>query len=155
MLKSSYTGLGTGQIIRIASEPVRENNAPESSSPSSLSRALAKDRHVTVYGIYFDFASDRIKQESHRVLSEIAKVLRDNPSWSLAIEGHTDGIGGDQENLDLSRRRAAAVKQALTTQYRIATNRVTTEGYGKSRPVDRNDTFEGRARNRRVELVRP
>ena len=115
---------------------------------------LAKDGRSIIYGIYFDFASDRIKEESEPVLSEIAQVLRTNPTWNLNVEGHTDSIGSDADNLDLSRRRAAAVKQALTTRYKIDLNRLQTSGYGESRPKDRNDTMEGRARNRRVELVK-
>ena len=115
---------------------------------------LAKDGRSIVYGIYFDFASDRIKEESEPVLSEIAQVLQANPTWNLNVEGHTDSIGSDADNLDLSRRRSAAVKQALTTRYKIDLNRLQTSGYGESRPKDRNDTMEGRARNRRVELVK-
>ena len=88
------------------------------------------------------------------MLSEIAQVLRANPTWNLNVEGHTDSIGSDADNLDLSRRRSAAVKQALTTRYKIDLNRLQTSGYGESRPKDRNDTMEGRARNRRVELVK-
>ena len=81
-------------------------------------------------------------------------MLRKNPTWSLAVEGHTDSIGGAASNLELSKRRSAAVKQALTERYRIDRNRLQTNGYGygESRPKDTNDTFEGRARNRRVEL---
>ena len=115
---------------------------------------LAKDGRSIIYGIYFDFASDRIKEESEPVLSEIAQVLRANPSWNLNVEGHTDSIGSDADNLDLSRRRSAAVRQALTSRYKIDPNRLQTSGYGESRPKDRNDTMEGRARNRRVELVK-
>lgn len=115
---------------------------------------LAKDGRSIIYGIYFDFASDRIKEESEPVLAEIAQVLRENPTWNLNVEGHTDSIGSDADNLDLSRRRSAAVKQALTTRYKIDLNRLQTSGYGESRPKDRNDTMEGRARNRRVELVK-
>lgn len=115
---------------------------------------IAKTGRAVVYGIYFDFASDRIKEESEPVLAEIAQVLRQNPGWNLALEGHTDSIGGDAYNLDLSKRRSASVKQALTTRYQIDARRLGTSGYGASRPKDRNDTLEGRARNRRVELVK-
>jgi outer membrane protein OmpA-like peptidoglycan-associated protein len=115
---------------------------------------LAKDGRSIIYGIYFDFASDRIKDESEPVLAEIAQVLRANPTWNLNVEGHTDSIGGDAYNLDLSRRRSASVKQALTTRYQIDLKRLQTSGYGAGRPKDRNDTMEGRARNRRVELVK-
>lgn len=115
---------------------------------------LAKEGRAIVYGIYFDFASDRIKEESEPVLAEIAQVLRQNATWNLSVEGHTDNIGGDPYNLDLSKRRSAAVKLALTSRYGIGANRLQTTGFGASSPKDRNDTMEGRARNRRVELVK-
>jgi len=107
-----------------------------------------------VYDIYFDFNSDRIRQESDSTLQDIVTVLRRHPDWKLAIEGHTDSIASDRFNLELSQRRAAAVKTALTGRFAISGARLTTAGYGESRPMDRNDTPEGRARNRRVELVR-
>ena len=107
-----------------------------------------------VYGIYFDFASDKIKPESEPVLREIADALNHNPTWKLRVEGHTDNIGGDDYNLDLSQRRAEAVKLALVTRYHIAAERLTPKGFGATRPKEPNDTLAGRARNRRVELVR-
>jgi outer membrane protein OmpA-like peptidoglycan-associated protein len=88
------------------------------------------------------------------VLEEIAGVLKDDPEWKLTVSGHTDNVGGDAYNLDLSKRRAAAVKQALVAQYHVAPERLSTDGFGASRPVDTNDTLAGRARNRRVELTR-
>ncbi len=88
------------------------------------------------------------------MLAEIARVLQQNPSWSLGVEGHTDNIGGEASNIGLSTRRAAAVKQALVARYRIDGQRLHTNGYGASRPKGTNDTIEGRARNRRVELVK-
>ncbi|HWG71730.1 MAG TPA: OmpA family protein, partial [Steroidobacteraceae bacterium] len=80
--------------------------------------------------------------------------LKKNPDWKLNIVGHTDGIGNDAANLSLSRRRSAAVKAALVDRYGIAADRLSTEGFGASQPQARNDTPEGRARNRRVELTR-
>ena len=115
---------------------------------------LAKTGRSIIYGIYFDFASDRIKEESEPVLAEIAQVLRQNPTWNVSVEGHTDNIASDAYNLDLSQRRAAAVKAALTGRYKIDAGRLSTAGFGESSPKDRNDTLEGRARNRRVELVK-
>lgn len=119
-----------------------------------LERALREQGRADVYDIYFEFNSDRIRDESRPTLLEIADVLRRHPEWRLAIEGHTDSVASDVYNLDLSQRRAAAVKAALTTTYAVASPRLTTAGFGESRPRDRNDTLEGRARNRRVELVR-
>ena len=73
----------------------------------------------------------------------------------MRIDGHTDGIGSDAANLDLSRRRAAAVKTALVKRYGIAADRLSTGGFGESQPKADNATPEGRALNRRVELTRP
>jgi outer membrane protein OmpA-like peptidoglycan-associated protein len=126
----------------------------ESGGATALEQALAESGSVDVYSIYFSFNSDAIREESEPTLHEIAEVLRRRPDWTLRVNGHTDGIGGDEYNLDLSKRRAAAVKEALVTRHGIAAGRLTTAGFGKSQPKDTNDTLEGRARNRRVELVR-
>jgi len=119
-----------------------------------VEKQLTELKRAVTYGIYFDFNKDTIKPESEKVLKEIVQAMTDNPTWKLTVEGHTDNIGGDAYNLDLSKRRAAAVKEALVTRYHIAADRLTTDGYGASRPVETNDTLEGRARNRRVELAR-
>ncbi len=121
---------------------------------TELEQHLATDRHVDVYGIYFDFASDRLRVESTPVLEEIAAVLSKNTDWKLSINGHTDNVGGDAANLELSKKRALAVKTALVQRYGIAVGRLTTGGLGAAQPQATNDTPEGRARNRRVELTR-
>ena len=115
---------------------------------------LATDRRVDVYGIYFDFASDSLRAESEPVLREIGETLTRHPDWALNIDGHTDGVGGERANQLLSERRSAAVREALVARYGVDGGRLTPRGFGASRPKDRNDTREGRARNRRVELVR-
>jgi outer membrane protein OmpA-like peptidoglycan-associated protein len=119
-----------------------------------LERALAETGRADVYDVYFDFNSDRIREESEPTLEEIAEVLRRHPDWNLVIEGHTDNVGSDVDNLDLSKRRAASVKEALVANHGVGADRLRTGGYGEARPRDRNDTLDGRARNRRVELVR-
>jgi outer membrane protein OmpA-like peptidoglycan-associated protein len=126
----------------------------EAATADTIERDLAKDGRAVVYGIYFDFASDRIKEESEPVLHEIADALARNPTWKLSVEGHTDAIGASMANLDLSKRRAASVKQALTSRYHVTTDRLVPNGFGATRPKDTNETIEGRARNRRVELAR-
>ena len=120
-----------------------------------LKSSSPKRKRAITYGIYFDFDKDTIKPESEPVLKQIVQAMTDNPDWKLTVNGHTDNIGGDAYNLDLSKRRAAAVKQALVTRYHIAPDRLSTNGYGASSPIDTNDTLEGRARNRRVELTPP
>jgi outer membrane protein OmpA-like peptidoglycan-associated protein len=119
-----------------------------------MEQALSKDRKVIVYGIYFDFARATIKKESAPVLHEIADLMHRNPTWVLSINGYTDSIGGDAYNLALSKRRAAAVRDTLVTGFQIAASRLTSAGFGAASPVDSNSTLEGRARNRRVELIR-
>jgi outer membrane protein OmpA-like peptidoglycan-associated protein len=124
------------------------------SGMGKMERQLAEEKRVDVYGIYFDFNSARIRPESEPILQEIADVLGRNPDWTLGIRGHTDNVGGDAYNLELSHRRTEAVRQALVQRFGIAAERLTTAGYGAAAPKDTNDTPEGRARNRRVELVR-
>jgi outer membrane protein OmpA-like peptidoglycan-associated protein len=123
-------------------------------SAKQIEQQLAEKKPVQIYGIYFDFASAIIRPESELVLSEIADILERNPDWTLNVDGHTDNIGGVAFNQQLSEQRAAAVKDALVTRYHIAPNRLLTRGYGLTRPVESNDTLAGRARNRRVELMR-
>jgi outer membrane protein OmpA-like peptidoglycan-associated protein len=121
---------------------------------NTVEKQLAETKKAVTWGIYFDFNKDTIKPESETVLKEIVQAMTDNPGWKLNVEGHTDNIGGDAYNLDLSKRRAAAVKQALVSRYHVAADRLSTDGYGASHPIETNDTLEGRARNRRVELTR-
>jgi outer membrane protein OmpA-like peptidoglycan-associated protein len=119
-----------------------------------VEKQLTEQKRAVTYGIYFDFNKDTIKPESEPVLKEIVQAMGDNPDWKLTVEGNTDNIGGDTYNLDLSKRRAAAVKEALVTRYHIAPDRLSTNGFGASHPIETNQTLEGRARNRRVELTR-
>ena len=121
---------------------------------SELEKHLAVEKHVDVYGIYFDFASDRLRPESTPVLTEIAGVLANNADWTLTINGHTDNIGADSSNMELSRRRSESVRRALVEQYHINAARLITAGFGASQPKESNATVEGRGKNRRVELVR-
>lgn len=140
------------QVVRI--EFPADPGEPAGKGPKTIEQQLTSTGKAEIYGIYFDFASDRIKEESEPVLAEIAKVMAQNPSWTLSVEGHTDNIGGDAFNVNLSQRRSAAVRQALLTRYQVAGSRLTTNGFGASRPKDTNETLAGRARNRRVELAR-
>jgi flagellar motor protein MotB len=123
-------------------------------APTGIEQSLSKTGHADIYGIYFGFNSDVIRPESEPVLKEIASLLGRHPDWKLAVDGHTDNIGGAVANQALSTRRAAAVKKALVQRYHVAPDRLDTAGYGPSRPKATNDTLEGRALNRRVELVR-
>jgi len=119
---------------------------------SALETALAGGREAAVYDISFSFGSDEIREESEPRLREIAAMLGAHPDWRLAIHGHTDSVASEAFNLHLSQRRAAAVKTALVERHGVEASRLDTAGFGESQPRDSNDTLEGRARNRRVEL---
>ncbi len=125
---------------------------PSAKKPT-IEQQLEKQRKAITYGIYFDFNKDVIKPESEPVLKEIAQAMADKPDWRLTIAGYTDNIGGDKYNLDLSQRRSASVKRALVERYHVDGSRLSTAGYGDASPIDTNETLEGRARNRRVELT--
>ncbi len=133
------------QIIRIS--------FPVDNPVKKLETSLERDHRAVIYGIYFDFNSATLKPQSATVLNTIAEVMKKNAAWTLTIEGHTDNIGGDAANQDLSTRRAAAVRTALI-QLGISDERLVSSGFGASAPRDTNATLAGRARNRRVELTR-
>lgn len=103
--------------------------------------------------VFFDTGKDVIQQRSFGILGQVASALRANPQITrIRVEGHTDNVGKPQENLDLSKRRAAAVKTFLVSQG-IADSRLESEGYGDNRPSEPNVTKSGREKNRRVEFV--
>ena len=122
-------------------------------TPDVRSKLITEGKLVT-HGILFDVASDKIKPESAGVLKEIATVLKENPGVNVKIVGHTDSDGNDKKNLDLSRRRAAAVKQALIKEYQIEASRMESDGLGETKPANANTTNEAKAQNRRVEFIK-
>jgi len=126
---------------------------PESSGVPTIERELAETKRAAVYGIYFDFNQATIRPQSDLVLKEIAESMKRHPEWKLTVEGHTDNIGNDAANRELSQKRADAVKTALVMHYGVSKDRLTTAGYGASVPKESNATLEGRAQNRRVELT--
>jgi len=121
---------------------------------AALAGDISRTGHASVYGIYFDTGKADVKPESDSALAEIAKLLQQDAKLKLYVVGHTDNQGALDMNMDLSRRRADAVVKVLTTKYSVATARLHAIGDGPSAPVASNDTEEGRAKNRRVELVK-
>jgi len=120
----------------------------------SMRQQLDETGKIVTHGILFDSGSDVIKGESYKTLAEIGQLLTDDPALKLSIEGHTDSDGEEAYNLDLSQRRAASVKAYLVSSYQIDGARLETKGFGESKPIDANTTAEGKANNRRVELVK-
>jgi outer membrane protein OmpA-like peptidoglycan-associated protein len=120
----------------------------------AMKGGLAEVGHVEVPGIFFDFNKSDVKPESKPALDEVAKLLKANPSLKAWVVGHTDSVGSPESNLTLSSARAAAVVKALVTNYGISAIRLKGYGVGPFAPVASNDTEEGKAKNRRVELVK-
>ncbi len=110
--------------------------------------------HVSVYGIYFDTGKSEIKPESDAAISEIATLLKKNSGLKLHVVGHTDSVGSFDSNIKLSRDRADAVVKALTGKQGIAAGRLKSHGVASLSPVTSNDSEDGKAKNRRVELVK-
>jgi OmpA-OmpF porin, OOP family len=121
---------------------------------AAFANDIRQTGHVAVYGIYFDSGKASIKPESTQALSEIAKLLKSDPALKLHVVGHTDNTGTVEGNITLSQERANAVQQALCRDYGIAQARLRTFGCALFAPVASNDSEEGRAKNRRVELVK-
>ena len=120
----------------------------------TLREQLDETGRIITHGILFDSGSDRIKAESYKTLANIGQLLTDDPELRLSIEGHTDSDGADDYNLDLSEKRAGSVRTYLLENYEIDPERLESKGWGETQPIDNNDTAEGKANNRRVELVR-
>jgi len=114
---------------------------------------ITRTGRVAIYGIYFDTDKADVKPESEPTLAEIAKLLQQNHEIELYVVGHTDNVGGLDYNMDLSKRRADAVVKELVSKYDVDINRLKAHGVGSLAPVSSNETEEGRAKNRRVELV--
>jgi outer membrane protein OmpA-like peptidoglycan-associated protein len=151
-LRFANGGLAAG--IPFTPETTRDVVRIDFPGSQRLETGLRDDCRVEVPGIYFDFNRATLNPLSRSALGEIAAVLKRQAGWRIAIEGHTDNVGTDAYNQDLSARRAAAVKEALVRDFEMMAGRLSTAGFGESRPRETNDTVAGRARNRRVELVR-
>jgi len=121
---------------------------------AALLADLDRSGHVVLHGIFFDTDKAVVKPESKAALAEIAKLLDENAGMTALVVGHTDMTGDLEHNLDLSERRAAAVVDALVAGSGIAAGRLTARGVGPLAPIGSNDTEDGRALNRRVELVK-
>lgn len=121
---------------------------------SSMANSIKETGKVAVYGIYFDTGKSTLKPESQPTLEEIGKLLKTNPGMKLYVVGHTDNTGVFDANMKLSMDRATSVVNALVTQHSVNASSLKACGNGPTSPVASNDNEEGRALNRRVELVK-
>lgn len=120
---------------------------------ADMQREIGAEGRVAIYGILFDFDKDTLRPDSRPQLEEIAKLLKNAPALKVLIVGHTDAKGAMDYNQKLSERRARSVVEALVRDYGIGRGRLTPVGVGMAAPVATNRTDDGRAKNRRVELV--
>lgn len=143
-------GRALAQLVIVTPEQMEKKMAFVNAD--DMRQALHESGKVALYGVYFDTDKDVVKSESQPTLEEIAKLLKSESSLRLHVVGHTDNQGKGEYNLDLSRRRAASVVRELS-KLGIAANRLDSFGCGLYSPVASNETGDGRAKNRRVELV--
>jgi outer membrane protein OmpA-like peptidoglycan-associated protein len=146
MLRVPHVRLDVVEVKPMTSSLVAVNAA-------TMASDIATKGSVALYGILFDHDRAEVKPESRPTLSEISTLLKQNQKLALIVVGHTDNNGNLEYNLDLSLRRAWAVVAALTSQFGVSANRLDARGVGFLAPVAPNTTEEGRAKNRRVQLL--
>ena len=122
-------------------------------SSSEIKKGIVEQGHIAIYGIYFDTDKSDLKTESKTSLDQVAQYLKDNPDIKIHVVGHTDNVGEMAHNLKLSNDRAGAVVAALEKDYAVPAERLNPAGVGPLAPIASNETDEGRAKNRRVELI--
>lgn len=150
---AQIVGAGNGMysIHIVEKEAMNQDVAADA---SSMAKSIKETGKVAVYGIYFDTGKSVLKAESKAALDEISKLLKADPKLKLYVVGHTDNTGVFESNILLSTERALAVMHALMTQYSINGDKLRSFGDGPTSPVATNETEEGKALNRRVELVK-
>ena len=150
----SGKGNGAVTLVRVVETKGMEDDKIVFLDAKAMNLGLDTQGHVALYGIFFDTDKDELKPESEPTLKEIGKLMKDHPDLKLIVTGHTDNQGEFDYNVDLSKRRARAVVKALTFHQGVDDKRLTPFGAGMSAPVALNDDEKGRAKNRRVELVK-
>jgi OmpA-OmpF porin, OOP family len=148
-VNASYNGTYSIHIIE-----KQAMNQDVIADANSLANSIKETGKVAVYGIYFDTGKSTLKSESQPTLQEISKLLKADPNLKLYVVGHTDNTGVFDANMKLSVDRAGAVVNALVSQFSVSAARLRACGDGPTSPVASNDTEEGKALNRRVELVK-
>jgi outer membrane protein OmpA-like peptidoglycan-associated protein len=146
--------IGNGTVYSLIVVEKQAMNQDITVDAKAMGDGLTATGHVEVPGIFFDTAKSVLKPESDAALKEIAKLLQANPALKVWVVGHTDAVGSPESNMALSNARAAAVIQALTQKNGIDAKRLAAFGNGPYAPVASNDSEEGRAKNRRVDLVK-
>jgi len=146
------SGMGSGYMITLIEKGEMAQEVVVDAK--SMAADISTSGKVAIYGIYFDFNKADVKPESEPTLKEITKLLQQDAKLKLYVVGHTDNIGGLNYNMKLSQQRADAVVKELVSKYKVDGSRLKALGVGPAAPVTSNDTEEGKAKNRRVELVK-
>lgn len=136
-----------------AGVPMITNFRIASGLPDMRNKLITEGKLVS-YGIYFDVNKDVVKPESYGTLKQISDLLKENPAVRIRIVGYTDSDGSDASNLDLSKRRGAAVKNEFIKNFGIEASRLESDGFGETKPIAPNDTPVNKALNRRVEFIK-
>lgn len=157
-ITTNYTGSCQSTVGRTAAvvdiiEPKAREQKMVSINASDMANSISATGRVALYGIFFDTNKTDVKPESDATLEEMSKLLKNNSALRLLVVGHTDNVGSFTANMDLSQRRAAAVSSVLATKYGINKDRLLPVGVSFASPIATNASEEGRAKNRRVELV--
>ncbi len=152
--KAFPTGCVKPDRLRFESGAAMISNVRIAVGAPDMRNKLMTEGKLVTYGIYFDVNKDVVKPESYGTLKEIAAILNEVPDVKVKIVGHTDSDGADAANLDLSKRRAASVKNELVKSFGVNGDRLVTDGMGESQPVAANDTPANKALNRRVEFIK-
>jgi len=144
---------GTANAIEAYSLNVLEMEAMKQEvDATSMFQAINKNGSIALY-INFETGKSVIKPESRQIIDQIAEMLKQNPGLKISIEGHTDNVGSEKSNLSLSESRARSVMEAVLAKG-IDKARLSTKGWGQAKPIAENTTEDGRAKNRRVEIVK-
>jgi OmpA-OmpF porin, OOP family len=146
-------GFGGGKAYNLDILEEQQMKQDVVADAASMASDIASSGKVALYGIYFDTGKTDIKPESEPAIKEIANLLQQNPALKLIVVGHTDNVGTLESNMDLSKRRAESVISYLVANYKADAGRLKGYGVGPLAPVASNKTDEGKAKNRRVELV--
>ena len=145
--------VGNHAFVRVVESKPMDSGRIVFVDASAMQKGLAEQGRINLYGLHFDTDKDVLRAESQPTLDEMAKLLRANAQLRLQVVGHTDAQGNEAHNKDLSQRRSVAVIAALV-KAGIDPRRLSTRGAGAAEPIAPNDSETGRAKNRRVELVR-
>ena len=153
--KETYCDAFDGRTVAVVDiiVPKQREQKMVTVKADEMAKKISATGSIALYGIYFDFNKSDLKPESQPTLEQIARLLKEDPKLKLLVVGHTDNVGAFASNMDLSQQRAGAVVQALVTQQGVDKSRLTAAGVSFACPVASNKSEEGRAKNRRVELV--